>query len=285
MLSSPVNNEFCWQLSSQAGVRPAAAYGDVVTANAAAHTKGVYTAIFPDTEVVNVVYGVLINLNSADVATAARNHLTDIAWDPAGGTSYQDRIPNLLSAAACDLLLASGVWYYFPVFIKAGSEIAARTQSSTGAATIRVWMQLFGKPTHPELCRVGQKVVAYGANTGTSAGVAMTPGTTSDGAYVTIAAPAESCWFWQLGIGCGDTTQNPTLYFCDLAYGAAGSEKLIIEDLPKWNYTSSEEGGVNMAVPFACYRSVQAGTIIRGRSQCNGTADATFTVAAYGVTG
>jgi hypothetical protein len=285
MISSPVMNEFCWKLSSQSTVRPAAAYGDVLTAAGSAHSKGSYVEIFTGAEISTDVWGIWLNLNSADVTGSARTHLTDIAIDPAGGTSYTVKIANLFTAGATDLTVGNGHYYWFPLFIPAGSSIAAATQCSTASGTIRVWAKVYGKPSHPELTRVGTKVTTYGADTGTSAGTAITPGTTNDGAYVTLATPTAKNWFWQFNIGSGDTSQSVTLYWADLAYGAAGSEKLIIEDKPYWHYTTAEESGGELDNPFECYRTVQAGTIVRARAQCSGTADSTFTAVAYGLSG
>ena len=45
------------------------------------------------------------------------------------------------------------------------------------------YTKLFGKPTRPELLRVGTKVQTYGAVTASTSGTAITPGTNAMGAY------------------------------------------------------------------------------------------------------
>jgi hypothetical protein len=226
---------------------------------------------------------VLININSFSTSAAAKDTLVTIGVDAAGGTTYTDTIPTLIGSCSGGTV-AGGIWYYFPLWIRAGSSIAAKAQvNNATAGTGRVYMQLFGRPKRPEMVRVGSYVDAFGISTATSAGTAITPGTTSEGAWTQLgAATTKDYWWWQASMGVNDTTMSAIMYGADLAVGSASEKRVVIDQLIV-SCTSSEQ--LNTYLPVNCEAETKSGDLIYGRAQCSGTADAGTSMAAWALGG
>lgn len=265
-------------------MRPVAAHGTSVTPGN--NTKGTYAQIFTGAEVANDVFGVLININSGFVAAAIKDALIDIGVDPAGGTAYTVLVPDLATGGTYSYTVAAGgSWFYFPIWIKAGSTIAARASTNNATpGTVRVLMCLYGKPRHPSLVRVGTYVTSVGVVAATSRGTVVVPGTTSEGAWTSLGTPTKEHWFWQTGGGVGDTTATLATIHGDLAAGDATNKRIILED-ERILISASEEYGKPLHPLAACYVTVPANVEIWARLQSSTTVDTNHSVAAYGVGG
>ncbi len=277
----PAGNDYRWQLSSQQGVRPAAAYGDTVTPGN--NTKGSWVQIFSAAEIANEVWAVLINVNSIAVSAAAKDALVDIGIGGAGAEVTW--LPNLLCSCASPYNVGSGgVWYYFPIGLASGTRISARGQvNNATVGTIRVVMWVFGRPRNPETTRRGWKVEAIGVDTANSRGTVITPGTTSDGAWTLLGATTRRAWWWQQGFGTNDSTMTAAALHLDLSAGTAGGQKMLIEDQVICVTTAEQ---INNA-PFTagCTGGVASGTNIYGRAQSSAAADTQPSMAAYALEG
>lgn len=280
-LHVPSLNDYRWQLSSQAGVRPAAAYGTVVTP--VNISKGTYVQVFSGAAVVNDVYFILINVNSNSVSASARDTLLDIGVDEAGGTSYTARIPDLLVSNASPYNVGSGgVWYAFPLFIPAGSSIAARAAvNNASVGTLRVLIYLYGQPRRPETTRFGRTVQAIGVVPVSVRGTLVTPGTTSDGAWTLLGATSQTLWWWQYGYGTNDTTMTAAGIHADLSAGSAGGQKMLLEDALIC-ITSTEQAN-NAPLTAGCVANVAPSQNIYGRLQSSAAADSNVSMIAYGL--
>ena len=280
MLHVPSVNDFRWT-SSTTNTRPAASYGTSITAGGSANTKGSYTQ-FSGGGIAEDAYGILINLNSADVNGFGRPMQVTIGKDDAGGTSYTDFINDLLCGNAAPYNIGNGgFWYYFPVFMKAGASLAAKAQCEQASKTVNIFAQLFGKPAAPEACRVGSFVRTFGADNTTSGGTAVTPGTASEGGYADLGTTADDLWWWQLGSSCDDDTMAAIAYHCDLAIGDASNKHLVLENI-YMAHNGSEQRWHN---PHGAYYQSKSGNHVYGRMQCSGTSDSGMTMAAYAVGG
>lgn len=101
--------------------------------------------------------------------------LLDIGIDPAGGTSFQVLIPNILG------VFASGgranVYQRYPLLIPAGSRIAARAQGDVATpGTVRV--VLSGQAPDVNTPKPYSKVDVYGIVEASTAGTSVDPGAT-----------------------------------------------------------------------------------------------------------
>jgi hypothetical protein len=230
-----------------------------------------------------------VNINTNNAA-ASRDTIIDIGIDPAGGTSYSVLIPDLLGTSAAGMgglatTSGVGIWYHFPLWIRAGSSIGARASvNNATVGTLRVRSIVMGSPKHPRSVRVGTKCTAHGITAASSSGTAVTSGTTSEGAWTSLGAIALPEWWWQLGMGCNDATMSAVNYFADLGIGDATNKFVVIEN--ENIATSAAETLMKEGRMLGCeFEAPASGNNVYGRLQCSATADASLSMAAYGVSG
>lgn len=278
MLHVPIGaNTFNNPVPSWGTTRPAAANGVSITPSAGSY--GSYAQVGSD--LTEDCYGLLININSNYGSAASRNTVVTIGIDEAGGTSFTDRIPDLICAGAGTYIMpGSGVWYYFPIFIPSGAAVGAKANSSVTTA-IRVGLVFLTHPANPSMTRKGSFVNAIGitGNNGTS----VTPGTSSEGSWTSLGSTSNRLWWWQLGVQLvtTDTSWAANALHIDLATGDATNKDIIIEDLCITTTT-----GEQLAMPpftQGVEWEVPSGGNIYVRAQNSGTNDAGYYIAAYGL--
>jgi hypothetical protein len=279
MLHVPVGaNSFGQALPSWGSTRPIAANGTAVSP--AIGSYGSWAQLFAATT--QDTYGILININSNSASAASRGTVIDIGWDEAGGTSYIARVTGLLcGSAAAYNISGSGVWYYFPIFIPAGSRIAARG-NSTVTATFRVGAVLMQMPSNPAMIRKGSFVETLGISG--NIGTVVVPGTTSEGSWTLIGTTTKRLWWWQVGmqVAVADTSWNGNVIHVDVAVGDGTEFDVIISDT--LITTSAAEALTNIPITAGVEWDVPSGSNIYIRAQCSGTLD-TYTAAVYGLGG
>lgn len=279
-----------FRANSQSGVRYANPYGDSFTPGN--NTKGSWVTLFTSGEITTPICGIWINFSSCSTSTAARDMICDIGFDPAGGTSYSVRIPDLLASCAGNHIQGTldgmgGVNYFFPLVFPSGCSIGVRgSVNNATVGTGRCWAKVYGRPRRPDLLRTGTYCTAVGIVSGSSRGTLVTPGTTGEGAWTTLGTPTKDHWWWQLGFGVNDATMSSLGYHADLSYvDGVPTNRVLIED--EIIITSGAEV---VHKPNACclyeYMAISpANLAIQGRLQCSGTADSNTSMAGYGVGG
>ena len=270
--------------SVAAGTRPAAAYGTSVTPGTNAY--GTYTEIMSGATLTDHAYEIWININSVRVAGAAHSSMVMIGVDNAGGSTYVDLIPDLVGGPAGDYAGSNGqggVWYRFPVFIRAGSSIAAKGSRSVGTTAFNIHCIVYCRPSRPELVRAGSFVRAYGSALASSQGTSVTPGGAAEGTYVELGTFAEPIWYLETGVGIDNATIGLNAYACDLAVGDATNKKVAVQDLLIATNTAEE---LRKDPVGGRYIMGAVGDKVYGRAQAGPLATVTgFTMAAYGVGG
>ena len=279
MLHVPTGaNTFCLTTPSWGTTRPASANGTSVTP--AVGSKGAYVQLGSD--LTEDAYGILINMNTNFGSAASRNTVVDIGIDPAGGTSYSVAIANLLcGGSAAYTRNGGGNWYYFPLFIPAGSAIAARAQGSVTTA-IRVGCVTFSRPANPASIRKGSFVETIGITA--PEGVVVVPGTTSEGAWTLIGTTTLRTWWVQFGfqVRSTDTAWTLSAIHVDVATGTASQKDVIIQDANVC-FDSGEYMG-NPPLTAGVEWDIPAGSNIYMRAQSSGGLDA-YTGAVYALGG
>ena len=275
-----------WQFSTSNALTPAQSPGTSVTPGN--NTKGSWVEILSDTLVTTDCFGIFIMLHANAVSAAARDTIVDIGFDPAGGTSWSVLIPDLLCSCAIGTSGGGqGVCYFFPLFIKAGTALAARASiNNATVGTLLAYVEVYGKPKRPEVMRVGRYVTALGIVAASSRGTAATPGTSgAEGSYVSLGTPTKPHWWWQCGMGVNDGTMTAGAQLVDIAAGDATTKDIIL--LNEKIFTFGNESISKMMRPhFAYCREVTENIEIWGRiSNSLGTNDAAYSVAAYGLGG
>lgn len=225
-------------------------------------------------------YGLLICINNNNVSAGSRNSIVDIGIGAPGSEIVL--IPALIAGNAVNYNVnGGGLWYYFPVLLPAGTRIAVRGQG-TVVTPFNVYVQAFQKPQNPSMVKVAGFVEAIGVSG--QAGVAVTPGTTGEGAWTLLGATVRECWHWQVGaqVSSADTTHNANALHMDLAEGDGTNFNILIDSAQL--YTNTTEGG--SLPPFSVGREkrVPAGRNIYARAQASGAIDNIF-MTAYGAGG
>jgi hypothetical protein len=274
-----VSNEFQLRISNVAdGTRPASSFGTSITPGN--NSYGSYTQLLSATS--DDAYEVWVCVSGVGVSAAAHSSMVTIGVDTAGGTTYTDLIPDLVcgpAGAFAGTAGEGGVWFRFPLFIPAGSTVAAKGSRSNGTSAFQVLVVLHCQPTHPELLRCGTFVRAFGASVSTSQGTSITAGTTSEGSYTSLGTISDSeLWYWEVGFGSDSSTIGLNRYHVDLQLDT----RQVIRNAPFFMYTTEE-----VEKPLlGWYGTGVNGEDVEARVQVGpNVASASLTVAAYGVGG
>lgn len=242
MLAAIGANRFLLTASTIAdGTRAAAAQGAAVTP--AQNAYGSYAQVLG--ALAYDAYELEVLINSVGASAEIRDALVTIGFDTAGGSAYGglggiagNEINHLLASAASPYLSSAasgGVVYRFPLRVPAGTSIGAKASvSGTNVSAIRVAVRARCRPTRPDLLWAGRFVRTFGAVPGSSCGTAITPGSTSEGAWVALGLSVERDplrWF-EVGLGVGNAVMTNTVHEVDVAVGSASAKQIVIANAP-----------------------------------------------------
>ncbi len=254
--------------------------GTSVTTGATATTKGAAAQIFASTSF--DTYWVTVLAHGLGNAATASEGCLDLLL---GAATEEVIIANMLMGYAGISTSTGGgrgpKRWDFPLYIPAGSRIAAQAASARTSFALRVWVFLFGGCGLPPY-RLGGKITTYGIGTVPN-GTTITPGASgAEGAWTEIAASTSEDHFalvpsFQVS---GDTTINNLLQQVDLGIGAA-TEEQVAEGY--WFFT---EGGETMSGPepsMPCFQDIPSGTRLVMRASNGGTNDGGYNGAIHAV--
>lgn len=284
MLEAP--NEWGLIIPSVAdGTRPGVGPGAVLTPGNNAY--GSYVQMLAGASVTHDAFGIWINVNAGLVSSQARDTLVTLGIDPAGGTSYTTWIADLL--ASCATLrggssagfCGGGIDFYLPVFLKAGTSIAAKASiNNATVGTTRVQAKLFCKPSRPESFWSGAFVETFGAVTASSSGTPVTPGTTSEGDWAELGTLTRPIRWLEFGIGVNSAAMTANTYHVDIGIGDATSKRVVIQNA--YVETVGVEGIIKPVGGAFCAGAI--GDKIYGRCQVGpNAADTGVSLVAHGV--
>jgi hypothetical protein len=280
MLPQGPSFEYCSDnLHTQAYISPTSNVGDTVTAgasNADGTAVTLLTALTHDIEYIRVV------ARGFTTAAADTSTLADILFDPAGGTSWEVLIPQLLVGAslASTTQVPIPVYFDFPIWVPAGSSIGAQARNARPSTTAGgIMVHAYGGNKNPGSWWCGKHVTPIGINAAASKGQNHTPGNSnaySAWADLGAALPAD-CGALQFAVeGTNtDTTQNTATYRFE--FGVA-SQKIG----PALHRTTNTTESGWSSSPGPIFKHLKAGTQLQVRGTCAATAE-TLDVAAYAV--
>lgn len=267
------------------GSTPSASPGTSVTPGAS-NAEGSYTQIL--SALVQEVSGFYLKVSDGATSASAKPHLLDIGIDPAGGSSYNALISNIVCGASAPITATgSGHKFFFPIRIPNGSTVAARIQGANATAgTVRVSIQTYsyGQGTRaPWALPVGQYSETIGTITN-SDGVSFTPGTGTAGTWVSLGTTSRDLWWWQLGYQINNGTITAEYTRIDLAVGDSSNKRVIL-----WRThggTTGETVGDSddiQLLSFAGYAPVPAGSEMWIRGACLNAPDSGYNGVAIGI--
>ena len=278
-------NEFAFSVDNFGATFTDAGFGTSVNAHPTnAHQKGTAVSLISGASVTEDVYGVAIMFTGGNGAGVTRRHLADLLIDPAGGTSWSIIINNLYVNSPSFLL--GGYKYYFPLYLKSGTSIGMQQQCSTANIAFRAGVRLYGRPSRPELCKVGTKVETFGAATVSTSGTAVTPGNGALGAYASMGTSTNDLWWWQWGgVGVNDSSVTPQKgCLAEVSAGDASNKKICADGVGQ-AWTAAEESSKEAFGLRHPVRNIKGGETVYVRVSASGAADTTPTTTAYGLGG
>jgi len=285
MQYTPVNH-FQWQANNFTDLYPGNAAATTLTAHATPHTKGADTACMVG--IAEDCYGIAITVSVGDTAATIRRQMIDLLIDPAAGvgnagSAWSVAINNIYTNCPSMGTAIMGHNFYFPLFLKAGTAFGARVQDVVTVETCRFSIRVLGKPTHPELVKVGTSVQTLGADTATTSGVTVVPGTAAYGSYsATLGTLTKPAWWWQLGIGSNDSTVGENHYRFDIAHDAT-AKYICARGIIYQSVSSNERSGkaaMGEGLPINC---APAGQDVYVRGAALATSDSSMTAVVYAV--
>lgn len=259
----PDPSRFQWQYSN--ATAPNSNPGTSVTPGAS-NAEGSATVIATGSNIAEDVYGVLLVVSQGSTATAIKNHLLDIGFDPAGGTSYDWIVENLGVGSSGGVSAGQARALWLPIFIPAGSQVAVRIQGNNATAgTVNVWATFFGRPSHPEQVwaatyseNIGTITTSAGPDLGTNVGQSAAEGT-----WVSIGTCSQRLRYLLPCVQMNDSSTNAQMIFLDVAVGTTGSNTSILQNLPVGLPGTSEIMGSPLhAVAPLLYCDIPAGSEI-----------------------
>jgi hypothetical protein len=253
--------------------------GTSVTTGAASSTKGTPAELIASTSfdaywvrVITSIYGAL--------ATDSRGCLDILI----GAATEEVLIPNLLMGYCGVFSTAASVgpkFWDFPLYVPAGSRIAAQAAGARLSTAMRVAIFLYGGDGSPPF-RTGSKVTTYGIGT-VPDGTAITPGASgAEGAWTQIVAATSEDHFalvpsFQIG---GDTTTSNLAYALDLGVGAATEEEIAQS---YWYSTDSAERITGPLNSMPRFQDIPSGERLSMRVSNSGANDANYNGAIHAV--
>lgn len=262
-----------------AGAVGAATIGTSVTTGGSSNTKGTAAELIAATAF--DAYRVLVIASSYGSSGVASEGALDILI---GAATEEVLIPNLLMGNCGGGLASPGnspkVWD-FPLYIPAGSRLAAQAAGARTATAMRVAVFLYGGNGIPPQ-RVGTKVTTYGMGTVPN-GTSITPGASgAEGSWTQIAAATSEDHFafvpsFQIAT---DTSMQARNYAMVIGIGAATEEEIMQSYLFGGDINEYMGGPFN---PMPCFQDVPSGTRLVARVSNNGTNDAAYNACIHAV--
>jgi hypothetical protein len=247
------------------------------TASATPNTKGSWVEII--TTSAFEAEGILI-ASQVQIATAATDSsmLLDIG----------------LGAIGSERVLVSNIPYghtwwgqrqFFPIRIPSGERVAVRVQSAIASKADDFTCELVGGSGNAPL-QCGGVATTYGASTATSNGVALTDGGVANvkNSWTQITSSTTRPIRWLVPV-LGGTPANTNFVvdncLVDIGIGGAGSEAVLLPNLPVSN--SAGEDLRSMSSPYPIAVNVPAGTRLSARFQQSAAPGQAPTVTLIGI--
>jgi hypothetical protein len=253
--------------------------GTSVTTGAAANTKGTPAEIFSSTQ----FDAYLVHVQAAGYGSSgvASEGALDILI---GAATEEVLIPNLLMGYCGGFPTSQRdvKQWLFPLYIPAGSRIAAQAAGARTSTAFRVIVQLYGGDGYPPF-RVGSKVTTYGMGTVPN-GTTVTPGASgAEGAWAQLTSgTSEDHFAWTTSFQLSaDTTTNSRVLLADLGVGGAGSEVEFLQSHMYLTQADETMGGPANLLPT--FRDIPSGSAISMRVSNGGTNDGAYNAVAHAV--
>jgi hypothetical protein len=263
------------RVEHNAGTVGSANFGTSVTTGAASGTKGTAVQLIASTAF--DAYWVTVMSHSYGASATASEGCLDILT---GAATEEVLIPNLLMGYTGTATTGYIKKWDFPLYIPAGTRLAAQAAGVRTSTAFRVAIYLYGGDGYPAF-RVGSKVTTYGVTVPN--GTAITPGASgAEGSWTQITASTSEDHFalypsFQVAT---DTTVSNLNLAVDIGLGAATEEEIA----QSYFYCTESSERMNGPWPsMPCFQDIPSGTRLVMRASNSGVNDAAYNGALHGV--
>lgn len=246
--------------------------GLTVTASATINTKGSWATLISSTSY--DCYGFFLHWHSSTVVSTFAATLLDLSISDDGGTTRQILIPDLMVGCAAGEP-HEGQWFYFPLFIPKGREVACRIQSVVVSNEMKVGFTSFCGLSLP--IPIFFNCDAIGVDTADSSGTSVNFATPGFGSWVNIGSTTSRNYSAILPIHHGDNDSGWSSRDVGFEVGISSTK---IGTTYHTGITSGEELFPTYP-PCAIYQNIPSGTQLQMRGGKDGSAD-NHDVAIYG---
>ncbi len=276
-------SSFNWTANNFGATYTDAGLGTAVTSGAVAHLKGTPVSLLAGSILTTDVYGISIGFTGGNSTGAIRIFLADLLIDPNGASSWQVLIKNLIVSNPSAVV--GGYWYYFPLYLKAGTSIGMQHQCTTGTISMRCLVQVYGKPSRPEMIKCGSYVESFGVTLASTTGTSVTAGTMVMGSYsASLGTTVRPLWWWQGGLAINEVAHNASCLFTDIAVGDTNTKNLVAEGI-RQTTTSAEQHGKVAFGYHVPYNIITPNNSVFMRTASIVGADGNISGCAYGLGG
>lgn len=263
---------------------PAAAnaYGTTLTASGSTNTKGSWTAIHATVSYDLYLHN--ITFSSGGVGNSSIRNQIDLGIGP-DSSNVTVICENLVgdnsgsTGAASGWLPGGRNYYQVPLYVPAGTQLWGRVASNTASQTVRIAVNSWGAPDHPESFPKISYIESLGESTGTTTGTAITAG--ASGALGTATSLGsftnDVCAVFMVG-----SSDSGTLTAVAYVGALATDATATVQELGlcfTMNGNASEEVRAQSSVVWA---DIPSGQVVSARLSCTGTSDASMWAIAYG---
>lgn len=257
-------------------------YGTTITASGSTNTKGTWVAVHAT--VTYDLYLHNITFSSGGVGNASARSQVDLGIGP-DASNVTVICENLVAdnsgttGAGSGWLVGGRFYAQIPLYVPAGTQLWARSQSNTASQTVRIAVNSWGAPDHPESFPKISYIESIGESLGTTTGTSITSGASGAlGTSTSLGTPTNNLCAVFYAMSSDTTTMAAVGYVGALTTDATAT----VQELglcATMNGNASEEVRHSSTVIWC---DIPSGQTIGGRMSCTGTADATMWGIAYG---
>lgn len=246
--------------------------GATATAGAS-NTDGTAVNLFGAALTHDVEY-LRLGFSTSQPANVDNHMMATILIDPAGGSTWQTLIPDLVIGSTGNASTAGlepsgpSAIFDFPLWIPANASLGIRARTAhSSAVALRCAVFAFGGNANPASWWCGQRVTAIGTNPSSSSGTNHTAGNSGDfSSWTNLGSPLGSdCGALQWAVGSSGAFTNARSYHFEFGVGGERIGAPFFKTV-----TTSEVGYWFSTGPV--FRKLPAGAQLQVRASCNNTA-------------
>jgi len=252
-------------------------FGPSVPAPASTNTKGTWVAIHAT---INYdLYYHTINFSEVSATGVSSRVLCDLGIGP-DSSNVTVIAENLNASNAAPHSQGGTVYHSWPLYVPAGTQLWARTQSNIANQACRVQVSSWGGLDHPESFPKISFIEALGEATGTTSGTAITAGASGAlGTATSMGAFANDVCAVGMSIGSDNAALTAGGYLGAVATDATATVQELGTICTHKNLTTVEAVRENHTLAWC---DIPAGQTMSARISCTGTSDGSFWAILYG---